>query len=298
MDRIVDLRTKLSYNKQITPQEFFAHMPYMLKRYKFITTNNFKYILYNLSHKNGKNYKKIFYTVENLVPEMDSCDWAFSFQYDRDFKQPRHFRMPNYVRLGAGENLIKKNIKPKKIMKRKKKFCAFIYRNNVPFRNKFCFELSKYKKVDSPGNCCNNMLNITKILRKRGIFNLKKYEEKVEFLKDYKFCISFENASSPGYTGEKIYHAMQAGCIPIYWGNPLVHRDFNPKSFINSGDIKAKNLSQRIEYLIERVKQIDKNHDLYAKMLKEPWYHNNRLSKYVDPQRILKRFDLIFGINQ
>jgi hypothetical protein len=49
------------------------------------------------------------------------------------------------------------------------------------------------------------------------------------------------------------------------------------------------------DYLIDKIMQIDQNPDLYMKMLRQPWYQNNELSKYVDPEIIAKRFDLIFN---
>ena len=42
------------------------------------------------------------------------------------------------------------------------------------------------------------------------------------------FTIAFKNDSYPGYTTEKIYEPMYVNSLPIYSGNPLVYRDFNP----------------------------------------------------------------------
>lgn len=50
-------------------------------------------------------------------------------------------------------------------------------------------------------------------------------EQKIEILKKYKFCFCFENtANAPGYISEKIFHALAAGCIPIYCGAPDIAR--------------------------------------------------------------------------
>lgn len=49
------------------------------------------------------------------------------------------------------------------------------------------------------------------------------YPEKIEYLKRYKFCICYENVTNmPGYVSEKIVHCLQAGCVPVYWGQPQV----------------------------------------------------------------------------
>jgi hypothetical protein len=42
--------------------------------------------------------------------------------------------------------------------------------------------------------------------------------DKGEYLKSYKFNICPENTISPGYVTEKLFQALQAGCVPIYSG--------------------------------------------------------------------------------
>ena len=61
-------------------------------------------------------------------------------------------------------------------------------------------------------------------------------KNKIDFIMDHKFTIAFENSSYPGYTTEKIFEPMLVNSIPLYWGNPLVDRDFNTKSFLNFHD--------------------------------------------------------------
>jgi hypothetical protein len=110
----------------------------------------------------------------------------------------------------------------------------------------------------------------------------------MRFMAPYKFSIAFENASYPGYTTEKLYHAMLAGTLPIYWGNPLVHRDFNVRSFLRAEDFPS------LEALAARVAEIDRDDRLYLSYMQEPWYPDNRITPYVDPDRILARFRQIF----
>jgi alpha(1,3/1,4) fucosyltransferase len=269
------------------------------------------------------NAVRIFYTSVDCRPDMSKCDWAFTFDYDEELQSPRHLRLPYYKFVGnAGENLVKKNLNLEEIKKQKTKFCAFIYSNNVPFRNNFFKELSKYKRVDAPGNCMRNMppFGQQKKTKERFVPGKVKEDwqkEKIDFLKPYKFVISFEGSSSQGYTTEKIYHPMLASCIPIYWGNPLISRDFNTKSFVNYFDFETavkesfskfllkipllnflinRSIERRtISKMIKHIIKIDKDDRLYEEYLRQPWYPDNKLTPYVEDKFIEKRFKEIFG---
>jgi hypothetical protein len=234
---------------------------------------------------------RIFYTGENVRPDFSTCDWAFSFDYDEELKNPRHLRLPNYARLGAGADLIKDTSpgRAEAILAGKTRFCNFVFHNDVEVRNGFFDRLSGYKRVDAPGRCRSNMPPIGPFTNPTESRYAAGYPgQKIAFMAPYKFTIAFENAAYPGYTTEKIYHAMLAGTLPIYWGNPLVHRDFNPRSFLNASDYPST------EALIDRIVEVDQNDALYLEYLREPWYPNNRITPYVDPARILGRFREIF----
>ena len=41
---------------------------------------------------------------------------------------------------------------------------------------------------------------------------------KVEFIRNYKIHLAFENGDSTDYVTEKIYHAFEAGVLPVYMG--------------------------------------------------------------------------------
>jgi hypothetical protein len=137
--------------------------------------------------------------------------------------------------------------------------------------------LSKYKRVDSGGRLYNNLDGPV--------------TDKLALVKASKFTIAFENDSRPGYTTEKLSQPMEALSVPIYWGNPLVHLDFNPRSFINVHDFP------NLEAAVERVMEVDRNDELYAEYLRQPWYHDNRVNQYVDSERVLSRFEEIFAMS-
>ena len=218
--------------------------------------------------------KKIFYTSENVLPDFEECDFAITFCHLPD--EPRHLRLPQYVhyvqdpvQLIKGPDFI-----PSDILKQKEKFCNFVVSNPRGVeRNKFFKMLNRRKAVDSGGRHFNNLGKVV--------------TDKLEFLKDYKFTLAFENSSSPGYTTEKLVEPMLAQSLPIYWGNPEVARDFNPRSFINISDFA--NFEAAIDYIIE----VDRNDDLYLSYIQEPWFNNNEVpdlfkSDYLS--ETLKRF--------
>lgn len=62
-------------------------------------------------------------------------------------------------------------------------------------------------------------------------------ENKLGCLKNYKFCICYENMRDvKGYITEKIFDCFKAGCIPIYWGAENI-TDVIPKNcFIDRRD--------------------------------------------------------------
>ena len=57
---------------------------------------------------------------------------------------------------------------------------------------------------------------------------------KYDFIRQYKFNICPENSNSSGYVTEKIFQAIEAGCIPIYWGadNQPESGILNPEAII------------------------------------------------------------------
>lgn len=238
------------------------------------------YLIYSSFGKEHRNYEcvKIFYTGENKRPKFKECDFAFTFDY---LDQPNHYRLPLYALYTEPEALIKNNKKVTNSLQKNRKFCNFVYSNRKadPFREHFFHKLSQYKKVDSGGGYLNNT----------GKAIGPSVTDKLNFIQQYKFTIAFENSSYPGYTTEKIIHPMLVNSIPIYWGNPLVDRDFNPKSFLNYYDYPDE------DALIQRIITVDQNEELYRKYLFEPYYHRNQINSFIHPDNVLNQLCKIFG---
>jgi hypothetical protein len=210
---------------------------------------------------------RIFYTGENVRPRLFDCDFALGFDYSAN---PRIIRFPIYLSYSAASYYAlnqPKNIEH--IIQQKTKFCSFVVSN--PDSNKraeFFRKLSKYKKVDSGGKYLNNIGYAV--------------DKKQPFIKPYKFNISFENASYPGYTTEKIVEAMAVNTVPVYWGNPLINREFNVRSFVNWHDYGSD------EAVIERIIELDRNGDKYRKVVSESWFSENQPNPLFEYNEIQK----------
>lgn len=59
-------------------------------------------------------------------------------------------------------------------------------------------------------------------------------DKKIDYLKYYKFCYTYENIRDvPGYVTEKIFDALEAGTVPIYWGASNVTEYVPPECFVD-----------------------------------------------------------------
>jgi hypothetical protein len=217
-------------------------------------SNNPDYLFFSVFGNQHQQYncKKIFYTGENIAAPLGYCDWSFSFDYLDD---KRNYRLPHYLLYDGYYELARPKLIEDSILNRK--FCNFVASNsNCKERNDFVTELSKYKKVDSGGRWMNNIGYAV--------------PDKRKFQSEYKFSIAFENNAyrpqHPGYTTEKIMEPMTVNSIPIYWGNPVIDKEFNTKSFVNFYDFN--DFDEMIDYIIE----LDKNDDRYLEMINQPWF--------------------------
>jgi hypothetical protein len=255
-------------------------------------------------------YVKVFIGCENVRPIMSECDWAFGVEHEVSVGHPRYMRI---ARWGDDTHLVQRRRNWTAVLRNKTRFCAFIYRQEVYYREAFFRALSRYKQVDAPGQSMNNMPSIDPVPGQVD------WGAKISFLKDYKFVVAFENSSRPGYNTEKLTHAIEADCVPIYWGDPEIGRSFNTARVINAHDYlpKPRQLLPRLPYrphslnstgypglpgrvarrsnrimadveqrlwtwrgfdrLIERVIEVDRDDDLYLRHLREPFLLANRL---------------------
>lgn len=244
-----------------------------------ITNDRPDFVIYSCFGQQFRNYRgiRIFYTGENVRPNFAECDYAFTFDY---CNHPNHMRMPLWYMRALWKPLSKKqNFDPRKLLAQKTKFCNFIYSNKLcTMRNRFFRKLSRYKRVDAAGRVFNNI----------GGRIGRLATEKFDFMRPYKFTIAFENEGYLGYTTEKLYDAMLAETLPIYFGNPRVNSDFNSASFLNYHDYGC------LDALLERVIEVDQDDDLYCHYMQQPWFAPGQPDGQ-NTEPIVTRFDHIFS---
>lgn len=227
-----------------------------------------------------QNAKMVYYSGEPFY-DIGIHDYALTSFYVDD---PRFFRLPlyllyayDYYKCGFtssyDELLYKKLHITPNILKQKNNFCCYVARGPggpQSKRTEFYEKLSEYKLIKSLGQHLNNSPIIPgESGTIAGSIN------KCEILKYFKFTMAFENTmvynNSIGYTTEKIYEPMMALSIPIYWGNPSIHEDFNSSSFINWFDYGSD------EKVIERIIEIDNDDDLYMDYMKQNYSSNDSI---------------------
>ncbi len=186
-------------------------------------------------------YVRVFIGCENVRPIMGECDFAFGVLHEEYVRHPRYMRI---ARWGGDSHLLRRDADWGAVLESKTRFCAFLYSQPCPYREAFFRALSRYKPIDAPGRSMNNMPGIDPVPGRID------WNAKIDFLRAYKFVIAFENASAPGYNTEKLSHAIEADCVPIYWGDPEIGRSFNVKRFINAHDFvpPPRRLLPRLPY--------------------------------------------------
>ncbi|QBN19859.1 glycosyltransferase family 10 domain-containing protein [Flavobacterium nackdongense] len=245
----------------------------LVQNYRVLIDEQPDILFYSCFNHDYLNYNctRIFYTPENIRPDFTACDFAFSFDYS---SRQNHFRLPLYSfyveLLGLLPKLtsIPTRDEARSIWRGKTEFCCMVVSNpNSAKRLDFFRNLSKVKRVASGGAVLNNVGG--------------KVPDKAAFIKDYKFVISFENSSYDGYTTEKIMEPIYEDCIPIYWGNPLVSKDFNSARFLEY------NSFQNEEELIARLLEIDQNEELAIDILMQPTFSVDKVAHEQEKEQVL-----------
>jgi hypothetical protein len=162
----------------------------------------------------------------------------------------------------------------------RRKFCSYVVSNRRVSRAdsarvRIFQKLSARQRVESGGRQFNNVGGPVR--------------DKLAFLRGCKFNVAFENASTPGYSTEKIIEAKAAGTVPIYWGNPLIATELNPRAFVNCHDFPD------FDAVVRRVLELDADDAAYLAMLAEPIFPDGVEPAALREEHLLDFFDHIFN---
>lgn len=260
------------WNQDIEKNYF---LNFLSKTYKVTLSDNPDYLLCSLFGNQHLKYDcvKIFFTGENLTPDFNLYDYALGFDY-LEFED-RYLRYPLWLLNNETNSHILNKHKTFSPQLAKRDFCSFVVSNGGnahPIREQFFDELSKVSFVASGGAFRNNI----------G----RRVEDKNEFVRQYKFNISFENSKTKGYCTEKLFQAFEAQTIPIYWG--WGKEEFvNPKSFVNLDDFGS------IQEAIEFIQELQNDDEKYLQMLREPVFLIENIQEHYE-EKLQKFFDHIF----
>jgi len=154
-------------------------------------------------------------------------------------------------------------------------------------RSKIFNEMLKYVSVLCPGRFRHNTSNIG-----------PSCNDKINFIKNTTYNICPENSEFEGYFTEKIFHALEAGCIPIYWAINRPEKDIINENCYCWANVNNDNeLGENIKDVIENKQkyiQIDNLFRKEAKYIVNNFYEN--LKKQIQIKLNLVPNQKIYGI--
>ncbi len=187
---------------------------------------------------------KFLQTQENITPDFEFFDLTRT-------TAPTDSNNAHTNHVGGGT---KPMADAHEVLREKTKFCAFVSSN--PFcatRNRLLEILGHYHRVDSAGPALPNRPIVP-----------RPSSRTIEFYRPYKFVLAFENSLALDYASEKLWFALRARTVPIYWGNPQIAKYHNPERFINAFDFDT------LESLARHVMRVHEDDALYLRYLAQP----------------------------
>lgn len=205
----------------------------------------------------------IYYSGENVVPDLGSCHFAITSSL---LQHERHHHLPYWAFSCTDPSrlLTEARRAARAAAPAPPGFCSFVASNaRAPERNRFLRILHRLRPVSSGGRAFNTTGTPV--------------ADKGAFLRSHRFNICFENTSSPGYTTEKLIDALDAGAIPIYWGNSALDRHFNTACMLRAEAFP------NLDALAQRVIELDDRPEERARMLALPCFRDDRVPEVASP---------------
>ena len=243
-----------------------------------------KLIIYSLNQINNVDIiithikqKQEYHNEKSLNIIISGESYTTNYKYDisistiKEFNSSYTIYLP-FLYMSLKEH--KKSIIPKDYIKNKTKFCAYMYSADHDHRTYYFNLLSKYMVVDGLGKSCNNVS--LKQHSDRYVYDndVNYLDEAVEIYSHYKFVLSLENKFKKNYITEKIINPLIAGSISIYWGCDSVFEYINKDRVIYIPDYTDSEL-------LEKIKQLNENEELYNSIIEKPIYVNGKNDKMI-----------------
>lgn len=167
---------------------------------------------------------KVFFSGENVHSDrfngysdyllMDkTTNLGLGFDY---FENDRYIRFPLWIQYMFEPNCTRDDLINK---------CRELRYPNVTEKKRFCSMVASHDPQGLRSIMVNKLEGVDtvscagKYLHNDNSLKQECGDDKVRYLKDFLFNICPENSNSCGYVTEKIFQAISAGCIPIYWGS-------------------------------------------------------------------------------
>ena len=230
-------------------------------------------LFYESFGEDHKRYScpRIFISGENERAYFTYADYAIGMDY-MEFGD-RYLRVPLWAYYKPALSLLAARRPVSAADLAGREFCMTIVSNGIyadPIRDRFFLALHARRPVASLGRHLRNDDRLDQA--QPGQHNQPKLALQGKFL----FSLAFENSSSPGYVTEKLMEAAALGTIPIYWGDPLVARDFNPEAFVNRMDFADD------EACIDYILALAEDPERMAQMLNAPLFRDPGLPAAYD----------------
>lgn len=216
---------------------------------------------------------RIFVERENLhKPLMQS--WLHRFLDDRrinlslgfdELDHPEYIRFPFWVMWSvfsptATFEEIKQQVSrmnsPQNHSFDDRRFCAYLCSHDDKGRRKMFQQFSTIDKVDCDGRLFHNNDDL----------KLKYNDNKLEYLRHYRFNLTPENTNHKGYVTEKLFEAISSGCIPIYSGSD----NYPEPEILNHDAVIFIEVGAENDNALKFVRELNSNKQKYLEFASQP----------------------------
>lgn len=195
---------------------------------------------------------------------LDDPRVSLSLGFD-DIAHPQYMRLPFWVMWSVFsptddfEEISKKDRmmnSPDNHSYSDRKFCSFLCSHNDKGRRRIYDGLSRVDKVDCDG----------KLFHNNDDLKTKFGDDKLRYLRNYRFNLTPENTNHKDYVTEKLFEAIFCGCIPIYQGG-----DNNPEpEILNHDAILFIDMEKDNEDVIKEIEDLNSDEKKYMEFACQP----------------------------